>query len=245
MLVFPMAGLSRRFAEAGFSEPKYKLPLWGATVFDHAVGGFRSLFETDPFLFIARGGQDVRAFIEQRCTVLGIRYVLIVMLDRETRGQAETVLLGLRVAGPPQDQAATVFNIDSFRAAFDFPNAEWWSRSDGYLEVFHGTGDNWSYVSPSVSGSEPLVAETAEKRPISDLCCTGLYHFAHWGDLAAALDSEISRPAVGELYVAPLYNYLIGRGRRIHYRVIPREAVTFCGVPSEYLDLMSEPLQNT
>jgi dTDP-glucose pyrophosphorylase len=76
--------------------------------------------------------------------------------------------------------------------------------------------------------------ETAEKRPISDLCCTGLYHFEQASDFLMALSKERAAPSMNELYVAPLYNHLIRAGRRIGYRLIAREDVVFCGTPEEY-----------
>jgi len=78
------------------------------------------------------------------------------------------------------------------------------------------------------------VLATAEKRPISDLCCTGLYHFARADDFRQALAAERMAPSMSELYVAPLYNHLIAAGRRVHYRLIARDEVTFCGAPEEY-----------
>ena len=39
MIVFPMAGLSRRFSEAGYDQPKYMLPLEGGPCFDAGMRG--------------------------------------------------------------------------------------------------------------------------------------------------------------------------------------------------------------
>jgi hypothetical protein len=134
---------------------------------------------------------------------------------------------------------ATIFNIDTFRPGFVFPQAPWFMHSDGYLEVFKGSGANWSYVRPA-SGEEPLALETAEKRAISDLCCTGLYHFKRTGDFYAALAAERRNPTAAELYVAPIYNHLIKAGLHIHYELISSDKVIFCGVPAEYESLRGQ-----
>jgi hypothetical protein len=231
MIVIPMAGESRRFAQAGYGRPKYELPLGGRSVFDHAVGGFAEVFDALPFLFVVREG--AQAFVTEACARLGVADARIVALDAPTAGQAETVERGLDAAGIADDASLNIFNIDTFRPGFAFPGADWAAESDGWLEVFRGAGANWSYVRPA-DGPEPRVLETAEKRPISDLCCTGLYHFRRAGDFRAALARERAAPSMAELYVAPLYNHLIGEGRRIHYRLIGRDAVIFCGVPAEY-----------
>ena len=131
--------------------------------------------------------------------------------------------------------AVTIFNIDTFRPNFEFPNVQ--AESDGYLEVFRGSGDNWSFAKP-INEQSTQVIETAEKRPISDLCSTGLYYFAEMQDYLSAYHHYAALPQSqwdkGELYIAPLYNYLIAQGKSIHYHLIARDEVIFCGVPAEY-----------
>jgi hypothetical protein len=239
MIVIPMAGLSSRFTAAGYHEPKFMLPVRGKTVFDHAVGSFSAYFKILPFLFIARGDAHVSDFVRKSCTALGIKRAQIELLVEPTAGQAETVEKGLMGAGVPSDTPITIFNIDTFRPGFMFPEAPWSDASAGYLEVFRGSGSNWSYVRPAADGSGRVV-ETAEKRTISDLCCTGLYHFERAKDFLASLSLERRQPSTSELFVAPLYNHLIRGGQSVHYRVVRRSEIVFCGDPSEYQALLSE-----
>lgn len=242
MIVIPMAGLSQRFIAAGFRQPKYRLPLHGRSVFAHAVASFASYADRLPFLFIARPIDDTESFIRAEAAALGVADVRIVMLDGPTEGQAETVALGLDRGGVADNEPITIFNIDTFRPGFRFPDAAWCARSAGFLEVFEGEGANWSYVGPDEAAADPRVARTTEKQPISNLCCTGLYHFDRAGDLLSALDSERRAPTAPERYVAPLYNHLIAKGRAVHYTVVPRSEVLFCGVPAEFEDLRSTNL---
>lgn len=229
-----MAGLSRRFTEAGYSLPKYMLPLHGRTVFSHAISSFEAFFDTTPFVFIARDVAGTADFIEAERRALGIADARIHILDHETAGQAETVEIGLRATLRGEDAPVTIFNIDTFRHKFAFPSGAWFENSDGYLEVFKGSGANWSYVGAREGMGEPVVARTTEKQPISDLCCDGLYHFARASDFFLAVEMERRAPSQRELYVAPIYNHLIALGRAIHYEVVPETLITFCGVPAEY-----------
>ena len=237
-----MAGLSRRFAEAGYTRPKYMLEAHGRTLFDQAVLSFAAYFVNLPFLFVARDVAGTADFVRARCTALGIADARVVTLDAPTRGQAETVALGLDAAGVGGQEPLTIFNIDTFRPGFAFPGFE--QPVDGFLETFVGEGDNWSFVRPATKGGD-RAAETSEKRPISRFCCTGLYHFARaslfseaYGTAAALPDDRLE---AGELYVAPLYNALIGAGRDIRFSVVPRGEVIFCGVPAEYDALLAGP----
>ncbi|HEX5378849.1 MAG TPA: glycosyltransferase family 2 protein [Phenylobacterium sp.] len=236
MIVIPMAGRSQRFYDAGHTVAKYRLLLGGESVFAHAVGSFASYFQQSPFLFIVGPDPDAAAFVRFECERLGIADARVVTLDGPTAGQAETVELG--AAEVEHDAPLTIFNIDTFRPGFEFPGS-WFGSLDGWLEVFRGEGANWSYVRPA-QGEEPLALETAEKKPISDLCCTGLYHFARAGDFRAALAAERRAPQAPELYVAPLYNHLIGKGARIGYSLIDSADVIFCGTPAEY-EALSAP----
>lgn len=236
MIVIPMAGLSSRFFKAGFDKPKYMLEAHGKTLFEHSVASFEHYFQTQPFMFIVRDIFDTPAFVEQQCQQMGIANYQVIVLEQETRGQAETVYLALQKAGT-REGAITIFNIDTFRPGFRFPDPE--LIGDGFLDVFEGSGDNWSFARPAGDGSR-RVLETAEKQPISNLCSTGLYHFSDVRDFLLSYEDYLNKPsdqwAKGELYVAPLYNHLIELGRSIFYNLIPSEGVIFCGTPDEYRD---------
>ena len=237
VIIFPMAGESRRFQVAGYTAPKYELPLAGQSVFRHAVAGFSYYFESARFLFIHRAGAG--AFVRSECTALGIEDYELVEVSRETRGQAETVQLGLEAAGVAEREAIAIFNIDTFRPGFRLPPNSFLSSIEGYLEVFRGNGPNWSYVRPHPARPGRAL-ETAEKSQISDLCCTGLYYFKRAGDFKKCLSTALnvgSEALPGETYVAPLYNQLIKAGASIGYDEIAREDVVFCGIPEEYESL--------
>jgi hypothetical protein len=230
-----MAGESRRFAQAGYPPPKFQLMVHGATLFDHAVSSFSGYFDEDRFLFITRN-PDCAAFVARRCAALGLTEAEIVTLGRTTSGQAETVLLGLEKAGIEDDVSIFVFNIDTIRPGYVKPSHVADPGCAGYLEVFRGAGPGWSYVAADRHIPE-RVAAVAEKLPISDLCCTGLYHFRKTGDFRWAYRhpapprSEAERR---ERYVAPLYNALIARGDRIGFTVVAASEIVFCGTPQEY-----------
>lgn len=234
-IVIPMAGLSSRFTKAGYTLPKYMLYVKNKSLFRLAVESFEKYFETARFVFIARDVFDTERFIKEECNLLGIKDFSVVMLDQPTRGQAETVIKGVEGAGVKDDESILIFNIDTFRPGFTFP--ENFKNWDGYLEVFEGSGANWSYAKTESENSTRVV-ETAEKREISTHCSTGIYYFKQAKEFVDAYNENLVNPIKGvpELYVAPLYNFLIRDGKNIHINIIPRETVIFCGVPQEYED---------
>ena len=234
-----MAGLSSRFFEAGYEEPKYALKAHGHTLFYYSVGSFRNLVDELPVLFVTLARYDARSFIETEAKKLGIRYLQIIELDEPTQGQAETVSRGLEQA-EIRDTPITIFNIDTCCPRFAFP--EFASQCDGYLQVFRGSGANWSYARPAEDGSGRVV-ETAEKIEISDLCSTGLYHFRSASDFQDAYAGQLSSGERhhNELYVAPLYNRLIAAGRNIRYDLVDRDEIIIFGTPDEYRAFRNSP----
>lgn len=235
MIVIPMAGLSSRFFKAGYIKPKYMLEAHGKSLFDHSVESFHRYFDSEKFIFIVRDVYETPQYVESRAKALNIKDFDVVILNEETRGQAETVALGLQNY-QNSNEPITIFNIDTFRPNFVYPDLK--QLGDGYLEVFKGEGANWSYVRP-INSSSTEIDLTTEKNPISDLCCTGLYHFANNQDYFTAYNHYLSLPQEqwekGELYVAPLYNHLIQQGKELHYNLIDKGEVIFCGTPDEYV----------
>ena len=158
-----MAGKSERFKQQGYPTDKYRLPLGGLTVFEHAVISFKTYFETDIFLFIYSDKNNTKSFIQEKCQSMGLKKFEMISLNQNTLGQADTVYKGLKLDKTSQTEAMTIFNIDTFRPNFIFPKDLDLKKTDGYLEVFEGTGSNWSYVRPLID-SDRIVAETAEKK---------------------------------------------------------------------------------
>lgn len=236
-----MAGLSSRFMKGGFTLPKYMLYVKEKSLFNLAVSSFEQYFDSCRFIFVARDVYDTPRFIEEECRLLGIKDYKIVV-TRPTRGQAETVFKGIQEADILPNESILIFNIDTFRPAFSFPeNIDKW---DGYLECFVGSGVNWSYAETEDGSPDSKVIRTAEKNEISNYCSTGIYFFKKASDFINAYrESETSLiDGVKELYIAPLYNFLIREGKDIRVNIIRQDEVTFCGIPQEYIDYLKENL---
>ena len=147
-------------------------------------------------------------------------------------GQAESLSIALSYYS--YDFPIYVFNIDTIR--HDFIKPDFVDFCDGYLEVFRGTGKNWSYVEPSEGN---VVKRTAEKNPISDLCSNGLYYFKsslNFQNVFSMIEKQKDL-VNGEYYIAPIYNKLIKKGDDIRFHEIPITLIDFCGTPLEYTEL--------
>ena len=229
MFVFPMLGKSSRFFDLGYNVPKFQRPLNNSTVFNYVIRSFYRYFHSDSFLFLCRSDFDSAEFITQEIRKLGLQNYQIMLFDVETEGQADTVYQGME--GMPDNEELYIFNIDTFRPGFVKPDK--FQLGDGYLETFIADGDNWSFIVP---GPNQTVLRTVEKERVSNLCCSGLYYFRNKILFEESfLHYKVNRMYLnGELYVAPLYNYLISQGRDIRYNIINNESVIPCGTPAEY-----------
>ena len=65
VIVIPMLGRSSRFFNAGYSIPKYQLPLGGETVFTKVVRSFEAYFNLEHFLFLVRTDQNDFDFVSK------------------------------------------------------------------------------------------------------------------------------------------------------------------------------------
>lgn len=231
MFVIPMVGKSSRFFKAGFSVPKYALTINGKSVFECAVASFEKYFKTDDFLFVVRDDFNAKAFVESEIARLGILNASVVELQGDTRGQAETVALGLEKSDASQEDEIFIFNIDTFRPGFVKPI--WTRECDGYLEVFEGEGEHWSFVEP---GPGQSVLRTTEKERISNLCSDGLYYFKNRSIFEKLFDQMlgVAGSVRGEYYIAPMYNYALKAACVVKYDLIDIASIIFCGTPDEY-----------
>lgn len=247
MFVFPMAGLSSRFTKAGYKKPKYMLDAGGMTLFEHSIAGFSAYFEAEPFLFISLKDVVDPAFIREKCRRQGLPddHIIIAELGAPTDGQATTVACGLADISVAEAEPLTIFNIDTIYSGFQHPALPDAPDVAGYLDVFEGPGEHWSFVRPQHSDEQfGRAVEVTEKHRISNLCSTGLYHFRSAGlfqeEFAAIRDVPASELQGNERYIAPLYDRMIKNGKQVFYRVIDPQSVQFSGTPDEYAQFVAQ-----
>ncbi len=211
-IIIPMAGAGRRFAEAGYAEPKPLIPVRGVPMIRLVIANLRPrrphrfVFVVQAALLSVHGLGRHLAEWAPGCTV--------VALDALTQGAACTVLAGIDQVSP--EAPLLIANCDQWvEAAIDeFLDAAEAPGLDGLIMTMAASDPKWSFVG---RGPDGLIARVAEKQPISDEATVGLYHFARAGDFAAAARAMIAAEerVNGEFYVAPVYNRLIAAGARI------------------------------
>jgi len=86
--------------------------------------------------------------------------------------------------------------------------------ADGGIVTFKATHPKWSFAKVDDNG---LVAEVAEKNPISDNATVGYYYWKHGSDFVKYAERMIEKDirVNGEFYVCPVFNEAIKDGKQI------------------------------
>ena len=213
IIVIPMAGRGRRFAERGFSQPKPLIELRGRPLYAWAVDSLPcELANRIVFLCLEEhlSSFELADDIQRRYGRYG---AIVVPVSEVTQGQACTVLLARDLIA--SDESLLIYNADTYcqtDLAMRLPAID--PGIAGLLGVVRGEGDKWSFARVDERG---YVVETAEKRRISDWVSTGLYWFSRGGDFVRHAEAMITADerSNGEFYVAPVYNRLIAEGQKI------------------------------
>jgi dTDP-glucose pyrophosphorylase len=229
--VITMAGFGRRFLDAGYAMPKYRIDVHGCSLFQWSMLSLRSFIETGAvFVFVVRAADAASEFICDEAKRLGIGKIDIVELATPTDGQATTALAA-QAAVADRSAPFLIYNIDTFVHPGAMTPVQ--VRGDGWIPCFRAEGEAWSFAAADDTG---LVCEVREKRRISPHATVGLYWFSSftlYEDAYRRYYANSANLERGERYVAPVYNALIADGRAVYISEIEPGAVVPLGVPED------------
>ncbi|WP_345972460.1 glycosyltransferase family 2 protein [Sulfurimonas diazotrophicus] len=231
--VIPMAGKGSRFQKAGYEMPKMLIEAHGKTLLEWSVDSL-PLEICDSLIFIGLKEHKEKYSIDSVIKKLyadRVKKLEILFLDKVTRGQAETVMMGEEFFEPDKD--LVIFNIDTHVYAPSLKYDLLREDCDGVLGAFHSNEDRFSFAKLDENG---YVVETAEKVAISNYALTGLYHFKRASDFVDVAKKHIESEVLtkGEFYIAPMYNDLISEGKKFIINMAEEHWVL--GTPEELND---------
>jgi len=223
-----MAGEGTRFQRIGLKVPKYKIIARDKTLFEWSIDSLKDFFD-EKFIFITNDKIDIK-FLNNVIIKLGIRDFEIIRLSQLTSGQAETAMYADDFID--LNESFFIYNIDT-AVTPGVLNREMIDEDvSGFIPVMKETGNKWSYVKLNPKGA---VIGLAEKKQISDLATIGFYYFSRWGDFKDIYLKHKGHiiKQFREVYVAPMYNYLISEKREVKVKLIKRNNVNILGTPEE------------
>jgi hypothetical protein len=229
-----MAGLYRRFLEAGYKTQKYLLPWGGDVVLDRVLAPLVKSIKGKVVLVANQRDMGAKGRIIAVMARFGIPECNLCFVP-DTKGQAHTAVLGcqhLEGLGTLKDQRILLHNIDTVVEGRDLDSVfELLGQYDGWIDTFPASSPAYSYVS---IGSDGFIDAMAEKRVISAHATTGLYGFSSIKTLQKYFEGSLQ---IGnELYVSDLYRTMLQDGKRLCAGFhSARMRTIILGTPSEYL----------
>ena len=214
-ILFPISGQGQRFIDAGFDTPKPLIKVLDKLMIEWAVKSCNFLDKLDDYnlIFTVRLEHIEKYQIDKKLKDLfGSETIIIpIEVDKWPKGQAGHALAAKNYID--NDQPLFIYSCDTYSQT---PIEEMIDdeKPDGVLSCFESNEERLSYAKLDKNG---YVCETAEKKPISNLASNGHYYFRHGSDFVLATEEAIKKRQTfnGEYYIAPVYNFLIGLGRKI------------------------------
>lgn len=228
IVIITMAGLGTRFRKAGYECPKYMIEAKGKTLFEWSLDSLKGYnSHVSKYIFVVRREDNAGDFIREKCMSYEIRSVELVELDAMTDGQATTCMLAIPYCN--EDEEILIYNIDTYAEPYAMRYED--ISGDGHIPCFRAEGDHWSFVRLDESGH---AVEVREKVRVSDNCSLGAYYFASAG-LYRKIYEEFYENSTDkrEKYIAPMYNYMIGKGFVVTISLLDSKLVHVLGTPEE------------
>lgn len=230
--IITMAGKGERFKKKGYKIPKWKLSINNKTLLQKSINSLP--LNLCSKLFIIYFHEDEKFGLKDLVKAITNKKIIFIKLDVRTKSQIETVM-----AVQPylkNTDKVLIFNIDTFFKS-DTLEKNLLSNPDGLVGCFKSRNKNYSYAKLE----KGFVTKTAEKKVISNLALSGLYYFGEFSYFVESVNYIISKNihVNNEYYIAPAYNYLIDKGKKIIIDKV--NDISIIGVPSDYENYKKNP----
>lgn len=222
-----MAGEGKRFANEGYSLPKYLIKVKNKSLLEWSLDSLPIGMASKIVFIILKSHEEkynVSSFIKkiyEKKSNLDFFF-----LKDITKGQSETVLYAWSKI--IKNEKLLIFNIDTNFTSKTLEN-NLKKNSDGLIGTFNSNLKRFSYVK-IING---IACETAEKKVISRNALTGLYVFSdpYFFFSTAQKYIRLKKTIKNEYYIAPLYNDLIKMKKKIIIDKV--EEINILGTPEE------------
>lgn len=238
-IVIPIAGNGQRFVDAGYDTPKPLIPVLGKPMIQHVIEQVESLGGN---ITVVARQEHYNNYLDQFEALQKSFDFKIVTVPQLTQGPLCTVLSAYDQINT--DDSLLVLNSDQVVDGGYRNFVESSKELDGNILTFKCDGNpKWSYVRRN---EENLIECVREKVAISSEATVGVYYFGSGREfLEAAAEMIVQDDRTnGEFYVAPVYNYLISKGRKIGGFQIQEQEMHGLGTPEDLNQYISWKLEN-
>jgi len=237
-IVIPIAGRGSRFLAESYKNQEYLKPkpiinIAGKTMVEWALSSIPITKEDQLIFLVLKEHIESHKIDEILKNIFG-ENINIIIVDKITEGAACTALLAKDYIN--NETPLIITDSDHYiDGGTHFKEIKKYKDIDGMIPVFFANNPKWSF---SKINDEGYVTETAEKIQISRNANIGAYYFKKGRDFVWAAEEMIEENdrTNGEFYVAPVYNYMIRRGKRI--RLSRPRFVHGLGTPKDVLKFL-------
>ena len=216
-ILIPMAGRGSRFLKEADKNPEYARPkplidIAGKTMIEWSISSL-PLTEQDNLIFLLLKEHVDEHQIDKELKKIFGNSIKIIIVDQVTEGAVCTALLAKEFIN--NEEPLVITDSDHFiEGKTHFEKIKKHPEADGVIPVFYATNPKWSFSKLNEDG---FVEEVAEKKTISKNANIGVYYFKKGSYFVKAAEEMIKENdrVNNEFYVAPVYNYLIRKGRKI------------------------------
>lgn len=215
-VLIPMAGLGKRFSDAGYNVPKPFIQVGGKPMIEAVIS---NLYQEGMHFIFCVAKEHVESYaitnlFEDIAEDFGFTYD-VVEVESLTQGAASTCLLAKNLIN--SNDPLIITNCDQIIEDWDFETFEMFcdiNSPDGVVGVFDSQSPKNSYIKIDSRG---WGVELREKQVISNLASNGLHWWKRGKDFVASAEEMILMEdrTNNEFYVAPTYNYMIKKGAKI------------------------------
>jgi len=227
-ILFPIAGLGTRFKKNGYIDPKPFIKFKGKPLIEWALS---SLKLSGKYYVIVNGLEEEYLKVLNDIRDKYFLDLEIVDIEQSTRGQAETCLIAIQKFNIDVNEPLIITNCDQY-TPWNYNKFLSFIRKhspDGVVSTYNhptieiGKESPYSHV---LLGQDGCAVKFAEKVAISSLALNGIFYWKNgqlFVDSSSEMMSDNSESGWGsgafsqvrEKYVAPTYNYLISKGKKI------------------------------
>lgn len=240
-ILVPMAGLGRRFHDAGYKIPKPLIMIHGMPMISVVVQNLKPNIP-HRFIFICQKQQVEQYSLLEKFKEYELN-MEVILLDHLTEGAACTALAAKSLIN--NENPLMIANCDQYIeiSIDDYLQSMEKNQLDGLIMTMNADDPKWSYVGLD---KNKLVNRVVEKEVISNEATVGIYNFKRGCDFVRSAESMIHKNlrVNNEFYVAPVYNELIQEGQQIGIYNVGTEnnGMHGLGTPKDLEYFLSHPV---
>ena len=211
-ILIPLGGMGRRFSDVGYKEIKPYIKVIDDSMIRTVIDNLRDA--SSHFIFVINEEHISVDEFKDHIGNMGISFD-VVSTPTLTEGPACTALLAKDLINT--ENPLIIVNCDQVILDFNLGILSKFASNtscDGFIGCFLSSSKKNSYVKLDPNGE---VCDVKEKIVISNIATNGLHYWCRGSDfIGSALEMIDNNDRYNnEFYVAPTYNYLIKRGKKI------------------------------